>query len=93
METLTLPQPLLEKVVSNEKLLQQHFSQSDGKVCLCSVWTDIIDIQNDWLPPTNVSLKDVGGIGEALLHDLMEYIAYPLLRPDVYIKTGIRPPR
>jgi ribosome biogenesis ATPase len=57
------------------------------------VWTDITEIKNDWSPPTNVSLKDVGGIEEALTHDLMEYIAYPLLRPDVYVKSGIRPPR
>jgi len=79
--------------MSNEKHLQQHFSLNDGKVWLYLFWTDIIDIQNDWSAPTNVSLKDVGGIEGPLSHDLMEYIAYPLLRPDVYVQTGIRPPR
>ncbi|PWW80317.1 AAA-domain-containing protein [Tuber magnatum] len=43
-------------------------------------------------PPKNVSLKDIGGMEEAI-NGILEFIAMPLAHPEVYLHTGVRPPR
>ncbi|KAG0637363.1 P-loop containing nucleoside triphosphate hydrolase protein [Tuber brumale] len=43
-------------------------------------------------PPKNISLKDIGGL-EDVVNDLLELIAMPLTHPEVYLHTGVQPPR
>lgn len=43
-------------------------------------------------PPKNISLKDIGGI-EDVINDLLELVAMPLAHPEVYLHTGVQPPR
>jgi ribosome biogenesis ATPase len=43
-------------------------------------------------PPKNIRLKDIGGI-EEVISDLLELIAMPLVHPEVYLHTGVQPPR
>ncbi|CAZ82793.1 unnamed protein product [Tuber melanosporum] len=43
-------------------------------------------------PPKNISLKDIGGL-EDVINDLLELIAMPLTHPEVYLHTGVQPPR
>jgi ribosome biogenesis ATPase len=46
----------------------------------------------DRTPPTDISLRDLGGV-ENVIMELNESVAMPMLYPDMYIKTGIPPPR
>ncbi|KAI9803614.1 MAG: hypothetical protein M1826_004955 [Phylliscum demangeonii] len=43
-------------------------------------------------PPKGVSLADLGGV-DAVIHELTELIALPMLFPEVYNHSGIQPPR
>ncbi|KAI5804520.1 P-loop containing nucleoside triphosphate hydrolase protein [Geopyxis carbonaria] len=43
-------------------------------------------------PPTNVFLKDLGGIDDAV-NQLLEFVAFPLMHPEVYEYTGVPVPR
>ncbi|CAO3677665.1 unnamed protein product [Umbelopsis ramanniana] len=43
-------------------------------------------------PPPSKRLSDLGGI-EACIEEVMELIAMPLAHPEVYIHTGVQPPR
>ncbi|KAI9662181.1 MAG: hypothetical protein M1829_006163, partial [Trizodia sp. TS-e1964] len=47
---------------------------------------------NNRLPPSNASLSDLGGV-DSVIRDLTELIALPMLYPEVYIFSGIQPPR
>ncbi|PWW76220.1 AAA-domain-containing protein [Tuber magnatum] len=42
-------------------------------------------------PPKNISLKNIGGRGE-VINDLLEFIAMPLVHPEVNQHTGVQPP-
>lgn len=42
--------------------------------------------------PKNISLKDLGGIDD-IIADLLELVAMPLTHPEVYVHTGVQPPR
>jgi len=50
--------------------------------------------QNDSCEPPqqNISLKDIGGI-EDVIKDLLQLVAMPLAHPEIYLHTGIQPPR
>ncbi|KAM3586295.1 Ribosome biogenesis ATPase rix7 [Umbelopsis sp. WA50703] len=43
-------------------------------------------------PPPTKRLSDLGGI-DACIEEVMELIAMPLAHPEVYIHTGVQPPR
>ncbi|KAI8581994.1 hypothetical protein K450DRAFT_230292 [Umbelopsis ramanniana AG] len=43
-------------------------------------------------PPPSKRLSDLGGI-ETCIEEVMELIAMPLAHPEVYIHTGVQPPR
>jgi ribosome biogenesis ATPase len=43
-------------------------------------------------PPKNVFLKDLGGIDDAV-NQLLEFVAFPLMHPEVYEYTGVPIPR
>ena len=43
-------------------------------------------------PPKNMFLKDLGGIDEAV-NQLLEFVAFPLMHPEVYEYTGVPIPR
>ncbi|KAF8251761.1 AAA-domain-containing protein [Wilcoxina mikolae CBS 423.85] len=43
-------------------------------------------------PPKNLLLKDLGGIDEAV-NQLLEFVAFPLMHPEVYEFTGVPIPR
>jgi ribosome biogenesis ATPase len=46
----------------------------------------------DRSPPTDISLADLGGV-DAVIEELNELVAMPMLYPETYLKTGIQPPR
>jgi ribosome biogenesis ATPase len=46
----------------------------------------------DRSPPTGISLSNLGGV-DAIIEDLNELVAMPMLYPETYIRTGIQPPR
>ena len=46
----------------------------------------------DRSPPTHISLADLGGV-DAVVHELTELIALPMLFPAMYGHSGIQPPR
>lgn len=46
----------------------------------------------DRSPPTDISLANLGGV-DAVIEELNELVAMPMLYPETYIRTGIQPPR
>ncbi|KAH8094551.1 P-loop containing nucleoside triphosphate hydrolase protein [Cristinia sonorae] len=48
-------------------------------------------ISKDYSPPTT-RLSDLGGV-EACVEKMLELVAMPLCHPEVYIHTGVQPPR
>jgi ribosome biogenesis ATPase len=46
----------------------------------------------DRSPPTDISLENLGGV-DNVIEELNELVAMPMLYPDMYIRTGIQPPR
>lgn len=46
----------------------------------------------DRAPPTHTTLADLGGV-DAVVHELTELIALPILFPVLYNRSGIQPPR
>lgn len=46
----------------------------------------------DRSPPTDISLASLGGV-DAVIEELNELVAMPMLYPDTYTRTGIQPPR
>jgi ribosome biogenesis ATPase len=47
---------------------------------------------SDWSPPTTVSLADLGGIDDCV-QEVLELIVMPLKHPEIYLYTGVQPPR
>lgn len=45
----------------------------------------------DYSPPST-RLADLGGV-DACIEKMLEYIAMPLCHPEIYLHTGIQPPR
>ena len=45
----------------------------------------------DYTPP-NVRLSDLGGV-DACVEKMLELVAMPLCHPEVYLHTGVQPPR
>ena len=48
-------------------------------------------IAKDYTPPTT-RLSDLGGI-DACVDKMLELVAMPLCHPEIYIHTGVQPPR
>ncbi|KNZ73383.1 hypothetical protein J132_07682 [Termitomyces sp. J132] len=48
-------------------------------------------IAKDYTPPT-ARLSDLGGV-EACVEKMLELVAMPLCHPEIYIHTGVQPPR
>ncbi|KAG6884574.1 hypothetical protein C0993_009905 [Termitomyces sp. T159_Od127] len=48
-------------------------------------------IAKDYAPPT-ARLADIGGV-EACVEKMLELVAMPLCHPEVYLHTGVQPPR
>lgn len=46
----------------------------------------------DRSPPTDISLENLGGV-DMVIEELNELVAMPMLYPELYIQTGIQPPR
>jgi ribosome biogenesis ATPase len=46
----------------------------------------------DRSPPTDISLENLGGV-DNVIEELNELVAMPMLYPEMYIQTGIQPPR
>jgi ribosome biogenesis ATPase len=46
----------------------------------------------DRSPPTDISLENLGGV-DSVIEELNELVAMPMLYPELYIQTGIQPPR
>ncbi|KAL5346079.1 Ribosome biogenesis ATPase rix7 [Pseudogymnoascus australis] len=43
-------------------------------------------------PPADISLANLGGV-DAVIEELNELVAMPMLYPETYLRTGIQPPR
>ena len=43
-------------------------------------------------PPITVRLSDLGGV-DACIEEVLELIAMPLAHPEIYLHTGVQPPR
>lgn len=56
------------------------------------LWTIAENKSSGPPPPPSKRLSDLGGI-EACIEEVMELIAMPLAHPEVYIHTGVQPPR
>lgn len=48
-------------------------------------------IAKDYTPPT-ARLSDLGGV-EGCIEKMLELVAMPLCHPEVYLHTGVQPPR
>lgn len=48
-------------------------------------------IAKDYTPPT-ARLADIGGV-EACVEKMLELVAMPLCHPEIYLHTGVQPPR
>jgi ribosome biogenesis ATPase len=48
-------------------------------------------IAKDHTPPTT-RLSDLGGV-EACVEKMLELVAMPLCHPEIYLHTGVQPPR
>lgn len=48
-------------------------------------------ISKEYAPPT-ARLSDLGGVSDAV-EKLLELVAMPLCHPEVYLHTGVQPPR
>jgi ribosome biogenesis ATPase len=48
-------------------------------------------IAKDYTPPT-ARLSDLGGV-ESCIEKMLELVAMPLCHPEVYLHTGVQPPR
>ena len=48
-------------------------------------------IAKDYTPPTT-RLSDLGGV-EGCVEKMLELVAMPLCHPEVYLHTGVQPPR
>ena len=48
-------------------------------------------IAKDYTPPTT-RLSDLGGV-DACVEKMLELVAMPLCHPEIYIHTGVQPPR
>ncbi|KFX87645.1 hypothetical protein O988_09337, partial [Pseudogymnoascus sp. VKM F-3808] len=46
----------------------------------------------DRTPPSDISLANLGGV-DAVIEELNELVAMPMLYPETYLRTGIQPPR
>ncbi|ELR02616.1 hypothetical protein VC83_04085 [Pseudogymnoascus destructans] len=46
----------------------------------------------DRTPPADISLANLGGV-DAVIEELNELVAMPMLYPETYLRTGIQPPR
>lgn len=47
--------------------------------------------EKDYTPPTT-RLRDLGGV-EACVEKMLELVAMPLCHPEIYLHTGVQPPR
>ncbi|KAK9471563.1 P-loop containing nucleoside triphosphate hydrolase protein [Dipodascopsis tothii] len=48
--------------------------------------------KDDRAPPSHVRLADLGGVDD-IVAEMLELIGMPILHPEVYLHTGIQPPR
>ncbi|KAF8629948.1 hypothetical protein AX17_005514 [Amanita inopinata Kibby_2008] len=87
---------------SNIKDSQQNTSAANGKRKLRTSRADTSNkrsrvagsnsgIAKDYSPPT-VRLSDLGGV-EACIEKVLELVAMPLCHPEIYLHTGVPPPR
>lgn len=53
--------------------------------------TKLSSISKDHTPPT-ARLSDLGGI-DACIEQMLEFVAMPLSHPEIYLHTGVQPPR
>lgn len=82
---------LAVKESSNKRAKGIHIIKS---MCVsCKILTNIlIEIKDDRSPPTHVRLSDLGG-ADHIVAEMLELVGMPILHPEVYIHTGIQPPR
>ncbi|KAK9246013.1 P-loop containing nucleoside triphosphate hydrolase protein [Lipomyces tetrasporus] len=48
--------------------------------------------KEDRSPPTNIRLSDIGGM-DHIVAEMLELVGMPIMHPEIYLHTGIHPPR
>lgn len=89
-ETPNAPEPRTSKRkvrVRTETGEPDHDSSSGGKRAKLAAGV----IAKDHTPPS-VRLADLGGVDEAV-EKMLELVAMPLCHPEIYVHTGVHPPR
>jgi ribosome biogenesis ATPase len=89
-ETPNAPEPRTSKRkvrVRTETSETDHDNSSGGKRAKLAGGA----IAKDYTPPS-VRLADLGGVDEAV-EKMLELVAMPLCHPEIYVHTGVHPPR
>ena len=76
--------------VNERQSRSEHRTKNDRNVFF--VLASRLSVVSDWSPPSTVSLADLGGIDDCI-QEVLELIVMPLKHPEIYIHTGVQPPR
>ena len=83
-----------ETTPSDAPISTKRKSRSDGGVSKRSKTSSVVPFtlkDKDFTPPS-VRLSDLGGV-QACVEKMLELVAMPICHPEVYIHTGVQPPR
>ncbi|KAF9010073.1 P-loop containing nucleoside triphosphate hydrolase protein [Cyathus striatus] len=73
------------------KVRSSRTAEGSSKRSKLASTSDSTAIAKDYTPPT-ARLSDLGGV-EACIDKMLELVAMPLSHPEVYLHTGVQPPR
>ncbi|KAL0945516.1 hypothetical protein HGRIS_000999 [Hohenbuehelia grisea] len=79
------------QVNGKRKVRSSRTGEESSKRTKYSSASSVGAISKDHTPPT-ARLSDLGGV-EACVEKLLELVAMPLCHPEVYLHTGVQPPR
>jgi ribosome biogenesis ATPase len=84
----SIPSTLADTRVGKRKLRTRTATGDEGS---STKKTKTGTIVKDYAPPTT-RLADLGGVTEAV-EKMLELVAMPLCHPEIYLHTGVQPPR
>jgi ribosome biogenesis ATPase len=90
----SLPVPDPEPSASRKRkppAMREEGSQKRLKSSAHAKTTEPPTLKKDYSPPTT-RLSDLGGV-QPCVEKMLELVAMPLRHPEVYIHTGVQPPR
>lgn len=71
--------------------MREEGPQKRLKPSVNSKFAEPSSLKKDYSPPTT-RLSDLGGV-QTCVEKMLELVAMPLRHPEVYIHTGVQPPR